>query len=62
MDEQVVQEIAVKQDKKDIVIQATERIYFLFQVLVKLTVESTGIQWVTLSGLKENAESAKVGW
>jgi len=61
MDEQVVQEIAVKQDKKDIVIQATERIYFLFQVLVKLTVESTGIQWVTLSGLKENAESAKVG-
>lgn len=61
MDEPVVQDIAVKQDKKDIVIEATERIYLLFQVIVKLSVESAGIQWVQLSGLKENAESAKVG-
>lgn len=61
MAEPVVRDIAVKQDKRGAVIEATEQIYLLFKVIVKLSVESAGIQWVQLQGLKENAEFAKVG-
>ena len=61
MADEVVQDIAVKQEKKNTVLEAGERIYMLFKVLVSLSVESAGIQWVQLKGLKENTEFAKVG-
>lgn len=56
-----VRDIAVEQDKKKIVSDATERIHLLFNVQVALSVpEAAGIQWVQLKGTIEDIENAKV--
>ena len=60
MADEEAQDIAVKQDKKKVVSEATERILSLFNVVVTLSVESAGIQWVQLKGHKQDTEFAKV--
>ncbi|KAK3739572.1 hypothetical protein QZH41_018313 [Actinostola sp. cb2023] len=59
MADEEAQDIAVKQDKKKVVSEATERILSLFNVVVTLSVESAGIQWVQLKGHKQDTEFAK---